>query len=296
MAATLSTVILPHQRWNAGGRDCWTRAEALGFLTAYTYDHLSWRTFRDGPWLGAVPTLAAAAEVTSRIRLGTLVTSPNFRHPVTLAKELITLDDLSGGRIDLGIGSGGTGFDAVTLGEPVLTPPERAERFEEFVRLLDQLLTTNEVTASGAHYVAHEAQNLPGCVQRPRIPFTIAGNGPRGMALAARFGSAWVSTGDPALADGGTAAASDRALADQVRRLDDACLAAGRSPLRKVLLVGFTPEANQPLESVERFTDFVGRHEAIGFEELAIHWPIPDSVFAADHDVFEAIAASVGRR
>jgi alkanesulfonate monooxygenase SsuD/methylene tetrahydromethanopterin reductase-like flavin-dependent oxidoreductase (luciferase family) len=101
----LSTVILPTRRWHEGGRDQWQRAEELGFHTAYTYDHLSWRnTFRDGPWFGAVPTLTAAATATARMRLGTLVTSPNFRHPVTLAKELITLDDVSDGRITLGIG------------------------------------------------------------------------------------------------------------------------------------------------------------------------------------------------
>ena len=91
----LSTVILPYRRWHEGGRSTWQRAEQLGFHTAFTYDHLSWRTFRDGPWFGAVPTLTAAAAVTDRLRLGTLVTSPNFRHPVTLAKELISLDDVS---------------------------------------------------------------------------------------------------------------------------------------------------------------------------------------------------------
>src|SRR3954467_4048595 len=106
----LSTVILPVYRWPEG-REVWRRAEELGFETAYTYDHLSWRTFRDGPWFGAIPTLTAAAGVTDRIRLGTLVTNANFRHPVTLAKELITLDDVSQGRVTLGIGAGTSGFD-----------------------------------------------------------------------------------------------------------------------------------------------------------------------------------------
>lgn len=127
MSLRLSTVILPYRRWHEGGRSTWTRAEQLGFHTAYTYDHLSWRSFRDGPWFGAVPTLTAAASVTERLRLGTLVTSPNFRHPVTLAKELISLDDISGGRITLGIGAGGTGFDATALGQEPWTPRERAE-------------------------------------------------------------------------------------------------------------------------------------------------------------------------
>lgn len=102
----LSTVILPIYRWAAEGLKMWQRAEELGFHAAYTYDHLSWRVpFREGPWFGAVPTLTAAATVTQSMRLGTLVTSLNFRHPVTLAKDLITLDDVSDGRITLGIGA-----------------------------------------------------------------------------------------------------------------------------------------------------------------------------------------------
>ncbi|SCD49457.1 Luciferase-like monooxygenase [Streptomyces sp. TverLS-915] len=78
----LSTVILPVNRWSEGGRAQWVRAEELGFHAAYTYDHLSWRTFRDGPWFGALPTLTAAATATTRLRLGTLVTSVKARSPI----------------------------------------------------------------------------------------------------------------------------------------------------------------------------------------------------------------------
>lgn len=288
----LSTVILPYQRWNEGARESWQRAEELGFEAAYTYDHLSWRTFRDGPWFGAVPTLTAAAAVTDRLRLGTLVTSPNFRHPVTLAKDLITLDDVSAGRITLGIGAGTSGFDAAVLGQEPWRPKERAERFTEFVALLDQLLTSPDVTATRQFYSAYEARNLPGCVQSPRIPFAVAATGRRGLALAARYGQAWVSTGDPTLFESGTATQSDAALAGQVARLEEACVAADRDPasIRRVLLTGFTPEANEPLESFERFVNFAGRHAALGFDEIVIHWPIPDSDFAAPMDVFEHIA------
>ncbi len=77
----LSTVILPIHRW-AEGQKTWQRAEELGFHTAYTYDHLSWRTFRNGPWFGTVPTLTAAATVTERMRLGTLVTSVKPFSPI----------------------------------------------------------------------------------------------------------------------------------------------------------------------------------------------------------------------
>ena len=77
----LSTVILPIHRWGEG-QTVWQRAEDLGFHAAYTYDHLSWRIFRDGPWFGAIPTLTAAATATQSIRLGTLVTSVKPFSPI----------------------------------------------------------------------------------------------------------------------------------------------------------------------------------------------------------------------
>ncbi|WP_405985511.1 LLM class flavin-dependent oxidoreductase [Streptomyces sp. NBC_00872] len=287
----LSTVILPVYRWSEG-REVWRRAEELGFDSAYTYDHLSWRAFRDRPWFGAVPTLTAAAAVTERLRLGTLVTSPNFRHPVTLAKDLISLDDISDGRITLGIGAGGTGFDATALGQEPWSPAERANRFGEFVTLLDRLLTEDSVSYEGDYYSAREARTIPGCVQRPRLPFAVAATGPRGLGLAARHGQAWVTTGDPKLYETGTPEQSVRALRDQIDRLADACAGTGRDveALDKILLTGFTPDRSRPLESVDAFVDFAGRHIALGFTEIVIHWPIPGSDFAADQGVFEKIA------
>ncbi|MCQ6555920.1 LLM class flavin-dependent oxidoreductase [Streptomyces sp. C10-9-1] len=288
----LSTVILPVDRWHEGGRAKWRHAEELGFHAAYTYDHLSWRSFREGPWFGAVPTLTAAAAVTEHIRLGTLVTSPNFRHPVTLAKELISLDDVSGGRITLGIGAGGNGFDATALGQEAWTPRERADRFAEFVPLLDRLLTEGAVSQQGAFYTAEEARNIPGCVQRPRLPFAVAATGPRGLRLAARHGRAWVTTGDPKLYETGTPEQSVAALRGQAERLDAACAEIGRDAgeLDRILLTGFTPDRGRPLESLDAFVDFAGRHRELGFTELAVHWPIPGSDFAADQAVFEKIA------
>ncbi|MEV8353904.1 LLM class flavin-dependent oxidoreductase [Streptomyces niveus] len=291
MSLRLSTVILPVDRWHEGGRAKWQRAEELGFHAAYTYDHLSWRTFRDGPWFGALPTLTAAATATDRLRLGTLVTSPNFRHPVTLAKELISLDDISGGRITLGIGAGGNGFDATALGQEAWTPRERADRFGEFVPLLDQLLTEGSVTEYGARYSAVEARNIPGCVQRPRLPFAVAATGPRGLKLAARHGQAWVTTGDPSLYEEGTPQQSVEAIRGQVEKLGGACAEIGRdvAELEKILLTGFTPDRRRPLESVDEFVDFAGRHQELGITELVVHWPVLDSDFAVDQVVFEKI-------
>lgn len=184
----VGVVILPEHRWQTG-RELWRRAEELRFDHAWTYDHLAWRTLRDVPWFAAVPTLTAAALATERIRLGVLVASPNFRHPVPFARELIALDDVSVGRLTLGIGAGGTGWDATILGQAPWSVRERADRFVEFVELLDRLLREPEVSWRGAFYSADGARSHPGCVQRPRIPFAVAATGARGMRVAARPGS-----------------------------------------------------------------------------------------------------------
>jgi len=121
-------VLLPQERW-ATSRRKWQQAEEWGFDHAWTYDHLAWRTLVDQPWFATVPLLAAAAAVTERIGLGTWVASPNFRHPVPFAKDVLGLDDISGGRFLLGIGAGGEGFDASVTGDPP-TRGERTRRFE----------------------------------------------------------------------------------------------------------------------------------------------------------------------
>src|SRR3954451_1683812 len=131
-------VVLPQDRWEVG-RQKWLLAEEWGFDHAWTYDHLAWRTLVDQPWFATVPLLAAAAAVTDRIQLGTFVASPNFRHPVPFGKDVLGLDDVSGGRFLLGLGAGGEGFDAGVLG-PAPTRGERTRRFVEFVDVLDRLL------------------------------------------------------------------------------------------------------------------------------------------------------------
>ncbi|KRV47230.1 luciferase [Wenjunlia vitaminophila] len=285
----LSAVILPIYRW-AEGQKIWRRAEELGFHAAYTYDHLSWRSFRDGPWFGAVPTLTAAATATERLRLGTLVTSPNFRHPVTLAKELVTLDDVSDGRVTAGIGAGGTGFDATVLGQEAWSPKERADRFEEFLPLLDELLRQDATTRSGGYYTAVEARNVPGCVQRPRVPFYVAATGPRGLRLTAEYGQGWVTYGDPRGPGDVPLEQAPQVVATQLAKLTAACEQVGRDvgDLEKLLLQGSTVE--KPLESVDAFVDWAGRYQELGITELVLHWPVPDSKFDNDPAVFERIA------
>jgi alkanesulfonate monooxygenase SsuD/methylene tetrahydromethanopterin reductase-like flavin-dependent oxidoreductase (luciferase family) len=285
----LSTVILPVYPW-VRGREVWRRAEALDFHAAYTYDHLSWRSFRDRTWFGALPTLTAAAVVTERLRLGTLVTSPNFRHPVTLAKELMSLDDISEGRLTVGIGAGGVGFDADVLGHAPWTSSQRADRLDEFLPLLDTLLTQASTTRPGTYYSADEARMIPGCTQQPRMPFVVAATGRRGLALTARFGQGWVSYGSPSAAAETPAERAPAVIEGQLDRLRSACDQQGRDfdSLDKLLLQGSTPE--RPLASLDAFVDWAGTYQSLGITELVVHWPIADSVFDTDVEVFERIA------
>ncbi len=270
----IGVCILPEFRW-PDARPRWEAAEQGGFTTAWTYDHLSWRTLRDGPWFAALPLLTAAAMVTSRIRLGTLVISPSFRHPVPLAKELITLDDVSDGRLDAGIGAGADAEDARVLGTDPWPRAERTARFHEFVTLLDQLLREPAVTRGGRYYAANDARQIPGCVQQPRIPFTIAAAGPRALALAATLGEAWVTYG-PWGSDGSTPPEEWLAgLAEQSATVDTACHAQGRDPatLRRIVLVPLDLRWAQ--SSIGAWEEFLGRVEQNGITDVVIHWPRP---------------------
>jgi alkanesulfonate monooxygenase SsuD/methylene tetrahydromethanopterin reductase-like flavin-dependent oxidoreductase (luciferase family) len=280
----VGVVILPQGRWREDEAR-WRRAEEYGFDHAWTYDHLSWRTLVDEPWFATVPTLAAAALATERIRLGTLVASPNFRHPVPFAKELMSLDDLSQGRFILGVGAGGTGFDATVLGDAVLSPRERVARLEEFVTMLDQLLTQPATTMVGELYSSVDARMIPGCLRQPRLPFVIAAIGPRSMRLAARLGQGWVTTGG-AVSDGEE---WWRTIADLSRRFDASLADADRPPDdvdRYLLLDALRPSAL----TAHEFAESVDRASELGFTDVVFHWPRPGEPFAGDERLLDAIA------
>lgn len=261
--------------------ETWRRAEELGFDGAWVYDHLAWRGHT--PWDDAYTSLAAAAAVTSRIRLGTLVTSPNFRTPVPTASAIRTIDRISGGRLTLGIGAGGTAHasDGDVLDRD-WTPRERADRFEEWVTQLDSLLTGDDVSATGAHWSMRGVTVAPGLVQQ-RPPFWIAGNGPRGIRLAARLGQGWI-------ANPGSEAPYDETRA-LLGKLEEACEATDRdfSRMRRLLLTGFTAE--RWLASVAAYDDLAGRYAELGITDVAVHWPRPGTEWDADMSVFEEIAA-----
>jgi alkanesulfonate monooxygenase SsuD/methylene tetrahydromethanopterin reductase-like flavin-dependent oxidoreductase (luciferase family) len=283
-------IILADQPWRQSARR-WQQAEEYGFDHAWTYDHLGWRSLVDGPWFDAVPTLTAAAAVTERIRIGTLVASPNFRHPVSFMRQLTALDDISGGRMILGLGAGagGASFDGKVLGGPDLTARQRADRYGEFAELLDLLLRKDHVTWSGDYYRAVDARNLPGCVQRPRIPFVLAAEGRRSVALAARLGDGWVTTG-------GRASGSPewwRVVADGIARFTDALTAAGRDPARVPTYLSLDASGAHALRSAACFADAAGRAAELGFTDVITHWPRPDNPYAGDESVLETVAADV---
>ncbi|MBV9844975.1 MAG: LLM class flavin-dependent oxidoreductase [Kutzneria sp.] len=285
----IGIAILPEYRWWAA-EPKWRAVEEYGFHHAWTYDHLGWRSLVDGPWFGAVPTLTAAAMVTSRIQLGTMVASPNFRDPLVFARELTALDDISDGRLVLGVGAGGLGgYDNAVYGTDEIPAAMRTSRFEEFVELTDSLLTKPQTTWRGKHYAAVEARSAPGCVQSPRVPFVIAANGPRAMKLATRFGAGWVTAGT----DRETVEVWWRSLAELSHRMDDTLAAAGRRPetMRRFLQSDGCPTFS--LSSKEFFADVLGRAEELGFTDVVAQWPRHEGVFAGTEAVLEAVAADI---
>jgi alkanesulfonate monooxygenase SsuD/methylene tetrahydromethanopterin reductase-like flavin-dependent oxidoreductase (luciferase family) len=279
----------PHEQAAA----IWSLIEELGFDHAWTYDHLSWRDLGQKPWYGTVPVLAGAALATSRIRLGTLVASPNFRHPAPFSREIMTLDEISGGRFTAGLGSGaGRGADSRILGGQPWRLAERTERFAEFVEMLDRLLTSPVTTHAGRYYQVAGMPNIPGCVQQPRVPFAIAGASDSAMRLAARYGSAWVTPGEPARAKTRDLAARVAAVHDQVRRLAEACSAQGRDPaeLDKILLA--EPAGERPLDQPEAFGDLARAYADAGITDLVLHYPRDSEPFAGTVAALERLAGA----
>ncbi|SFJ92018.1 MULTISPECIES: LLM class flavin-dependent oxidoreductase [Amycolatopsis] len=281
-------VILPEDRWWAA-EPKWRAAEEYGFDHAWTYDHLGWRSLVDGPWFSALPTLTAAAMVTSTIRLGTFVASPVFRHPVPFMRELITLDDIADGRFLLGVGAGGLGYDNFVLGGSEPTPRERADRLTEFVEALDGLLTTDGFDYSGRYFQAVGARNLPGPVQRPRLPFLVAANGPRTMRLTARFGGGWITNGHPAE----TLDEWWQGVAGLVKKFDEILGEAGRdaASVHRYLSLDSAPVFS--LASVEAFRDAAGRAGELGFTDIVTHWPRSGGPYEGRETVLEQVVSDV---
>jgi F420-dependent oxidoreductase-like protein len=212
-----------------------TRAEALGFDSVWVSDHFFLSLDRYGGEAGpkgsseALTALAALAVTTERVRLGTLVLSAGFRHPALLAKSAATVDLLSGGRLDVGVGAGWYEEEYAAFGYPFGSLGERFEILEETLLVLGKLFGPGSATWRGRRFRLSNAFNSPRPLQQPRPPIWIGGKGgPRLLKLAARYADGWNTVW----------AWSPEAYAGRVRALKEACDREGRDPATVRLSVG----------------------------------------------------------
>jgi probable F420-dependent oxidoreductase len=169
--------------WAWSGIEAWQekarRLEAAGYSTFLAPDHLNEQ-------FGAIPALTAAALATTTLRLGTLVLSNDFRHPVILAKDAATLDLLSGGRLELGLGAGWKRSEYEQAGIPFDAGPVRLQRLEESLQLLKALFGDAPATFRGAFYAVTDLNGEPKPAQRPHPPLLSGGGGKQALGVAAR--------------------------------------------------------------------------------------------------------------
>ena len=156
------------------------KAEELGYSTLLIPDRTS------GGILAPMPALAVAASATTSLRVGSYVFCNEYRHPVLLAREAATLDLLSEGRFELGLGAGVSGFEFQQMGIPFASAGIRVERLQESIQIIKQLLTQETVNFNGKHYTISELKGQIKPVQQPHPPILVAGAGQRMLKLAAR--------------------------------------------------------------------------------------------------------------
>jgi F420-dependent oxidoreductase-like protein len=174
--------------------DVWRAADDIEvFESGWTFDHF-YPIYSDstGPCLEGWTTLTALAQATTRVRLGTLVTGIHYRHPAVLANMVATLDIISNGRVELGIGAGWNEEESGAYGIQLGSPKERSDRFEEACEVLVGLLAEDTTTFHGRYYELVDARCNPKPLQRPHPPICIGGSGERRtLRTAARFAQHW---------------------------------------------------------------------------------------------------------
>jgi alkanesulfonate monooxygenase SsuD/methylene tetrahydromethanopterin reductase-like flavin-dependent oxidoreductase (luciferase family) len=251
-------------------------AEEAGFDGLWTGDNL--RNPRDPaiPVHDGPTVVTGWAATTSRIRVGLLIANMVFRHPTVLAKQATTLDHISRGRFDLGIGSGVWPTDHGMAGTPVWTARERTDRLADFVAIVDRLLSGDVSDHDGPHYPYTHAAMTPGTVQE-RLPLIVAANAPRALAVVAAHGDGWVTFP-------GAATEADFYEAS-VRRMEALDELLGGREIRRILLAYGQID---PWSSEDGFARLVERYRGAGFTELVLYAP-------KDHElaVFEKVAAKL---
>ena len=242
----------------------WQWFEELGFDSLWLPDHLVKPFTPELPLFEAWMTLAGVAMVTERPRLGVLVSSNTFRHPGVLAKQAVTLDHMSNGRLELGIGAGWFEPEHEQYALDLYDPPERVSRFREAVEMVDLLLRQEVSNYDGQYYQLHDTFFSPRPLQQPRPPLTLGAHKPKMLKIVAEYANRWNTV----------------CLVDEARerneRLDAAVVEAGRKPeeiLRSVLYVPAQYPDDQPWESPDAFADFVGRYQEAGMQEFLFQPP-----------------------
>ncbi|MEU4237897.1 LLM class flavin-dependent oxidoreductase [Actinoplanes sp. NPDC026619] len=238
-------------------RELWIAVDQSGFDSCWVFDHLRpMGRDRTGDLFEAWTILAAMAQVTRRVRLGTLVTGNGYRHPALLAKMASTIDHLSAGRLDVGLGAGGDPVADAMVGLPETPARERIERLGEAAQVLRLLWDTPAADFEGKHYRLAGAISDPKPVQRP-LPLWLASNGERfGMRVVAERADGWLT------------ATFDEEPGDLVRLmavLDRHCADVGRDPATLRRGVQF-PVGASPDDTLRA----AGRFAAAGFTDLIL--------------------------
>ncbi len=245
----------------------WAWFEQIGWDSLWLPDHFVPTAGPDGPMFEAWTLLAALATKTTKARLGVLVSSNTFRHPALLAKQAVTIDHISNGRMELGVGAGWFAEEHEMFGLDFPKTGELVERYAEAIDLLDRFLSGDQTTFEGEHYTLRAAYNRPSPVQKPRMPLMLGAHGPRMIDLVSHYADTWNSRGTPA------------EMRERNTRMDEACIRNDRDPSavkRSMLYVVAQMPEEQPWDSTDAFADFVGRFSDAGVQEFILQPPPPD--------------------
>jgi alkanesulfonate monooxygenase SsuD/methylene tetrahydromethanopterin reductase-like flavin-dependent oxidoreductase (luciferase family) len=284
-------LVLPNVPWPVL-MERFVRLEALGIEVAALPDHFVDWTNPPSPWFESWTALTGLASATTTIRLTTCVTQIPLRDPAMFARQAMTLDHVSGGRLEIGLGTGLVGDPSYPmLGVEDWAPKERVARFAEYAEIVDRLLRDEVTTFAGAYYRVDGAIVNPRPVQRPRPPITIGANGPAMMRHAARLADTWSTLSfHPSF--------NDQVVETRQRMavMDGICEAQGRDPatLRRSYLM-YDAQARPRggsydcYESVDRFESMAGRILELGMGEIVLYYP-PDP---RQLPTFERIAGDV---
>jgi F420-dependent oxidoreductase-like protein len=232
-------------------------AEELGFDGAWGFDHFK-AMYGDGPGpaFEGMTTLAALSAVTSRIRLGLLVTGVTYRHPSVLAAQAVTIDHASNGRLELTLGAAWFDQEHHELGIPFPPAPERFDLLQDALEIATRLFTGEVVSYEGRSVSLHEAQLLPTPVQQPHPPIWIGGSGPkRTLPLAARYADVWHAWGSP------------NSLREANARVDELASQNGREPQSIVRASSLS------LDDLDTARRHAGKWRDAGYGYLVCGWP-----------------------